>query len=102
MHNLRNVERRKDVLQEEPGDESTRASAAKPYVAISQDREVASKTWAAVSLPLFSRSLGLAHEFPDQHRHDHPGHPGHEKPPSPAPSRCHLSRQDRRGTKANQ
>src|SRR5580700_10049773 len=94
MHDFCNVERSKYILQKQPGDKTAGANAAEPNVAKTQDRKIASNCYGSVSLAFFSCSFWLANEFPDQNRHEDSGQAGHEKSPSPAPTRCDLSGQN--------
>src|SRR4029077_2109313 len=102
VHDFRDIERSKYILQKEPGDKTAGPDAAQPNVAKAQNRKITSNAHAAVSLALFFRSLWFTNEFPDQNRHEDPGQAGHEKSPSPAPTRCNLGRQNRSGAKSHQ
>src|SRR4029077_12908811 len=94
VHHFGNVERSKYILQKEPGDKTAGPDAAEPNVAKTQDRKIASNCYGAVSLAFFFSSLWLAHAVSDQNRHEDSGQAGHEKSPSPAPTRCDLSGQN--------
>src|SRR5205807_2964841 len=102
VHDFRNIEWTKYILQKEPGDEPAGAHAAKPNVAKSQNRKITLYCCRPRFPAIFFSTLWLANEFPDQECHQHARQSGHEESPPPAPSRCYLSRQDGRGTKTHQ
>src|SRR5260370_5369764 len=94
MHHFGNVERRKYILQEEPGDEAARPDAAKPNIPESQNRKIAAKAWPAMFRAFALDLLWLANQFPNQPGQSPAAYPGSAQSPSPTHPARHPSRPD--------
>src|ERR1700724_3460645 len=103
MRNFGDVEWRKNVLKEEPGNESSGTGAAQPDVRKTQDRKILpERVVGPADAPHASAPFRLLYELPNQKAHEDPGDTRHEKPPAPSKPRSHLRGQDRSRGKADQ
>ena len=102
VHDLRDIERGKNIQEKQPAHEPRRSDTAQPHVSKPEDQDVFGETGNAVMASAYLSCLRLPHKFPKQSAHHQPGNPRYEKGPTPSEAGGHLGGEDGRCRKSNQ